>query len=111
MSQAFREPHGYQIGAHDLHGRNRGRCAVSGKNPGRRRCHENVDIESDQFGGERRQPGVVAIRVAIFYMDVLALDPAEFAKPGKERLDFRIPGRGREKAHAGDPLRLLSTRG
>jgi hypothetical protein len=53
MSHTGCEASGHQIGADDHHSRNLCRRAVSSKNPGKCNCHENVDIEGDEFS---RQP-------------------------------------------------------
>src|SRR3954454_9758444 len=72
MSHAGCKPYGHQIGAHDHHRRNFCRRVVSGKNPGKCGCDENVNIKSDKFIRKRRQPGVVATGVAVFDMNVHA---------------------------------------
>ena len=107
MSHAGCKAQGHQIRAHDHHGRNLCRRAVSGENPCSCSCHENVDIEGDQFGCQRGQPVVVAVGVAIFDMNVLALKPTEIAKPREESFYLQISRRGKEEADAGDSLRLL----
>lgn len=81
---------------------------MSGKNPGSRSCHENVDIEGDQFSCQRGQPVVIAVGVTIFDMNVIALNPAEIAKPREEKLLPPNFAAGEEEADAGDSLRLLS---
>ena len=102
MSHAGCKADSHQIGAHDHHGRNPCRRAVSSENPGKCGGHENVDIEGDQFSRQRRQPAVVAAGVAIFDMNVLALDPAEIAKPREEIFYLQISRRGRKR-----PMRAI----
>ena len=48
-------------------------------------CRNRGHIALDQFGGERWQPIVMPLRVAVFYRDVLTLDIAHSGKTGAER--------------------------
>ncbi|CUT10865.1 hypothetical protein BF49_1945 [Bradyrhizobium sp.] len=83
---------------------------MSGKNPGKCGCDENVNIKSDEFIRKRRQPCVVATGVAIFDMNVHAVNPTEIAEPLEECVYFQIPRWREEKANSRSSLRLLCSR-
>ena len=58
----------------------------------RRRCREyDVDVHADQLGGKLRQL-LDRFRPAEFDGNVLALDIAEFAQAGSQRLDAASVG-------------------
>ena len=110
MSHAGRKAQGHQIGAHDHHGRNLWSSHGARRESRKCGCHENVDAERDQFSGQRRKPVVVAVGVAIFNVNILALNPTETAKRHEECVDLRISRWGQEKADPRDALALLSAR-
>jgi len=48
--------------------------------------HDDIDLEIDQFGKQRRQPVIVAICPAVFDDQIKSLVIAEIAQAGAERL-------------------------
>ena len=76
--------------------------------------HNDVDLESDQFGDERREALIAALRGAVFQGETLALHIAQLAQPVAEDLREQRSGgtnKGDEHTDAGDFPRPLAADG
>src|SRR6516165_2731394 len=76
---------------------------------GRERCRrppgdDHIDLEGDQFGGQRRITGVVAFGPAIGELDVLSLAPAELTQALSEAVEWLERSRGEDA----DPPHLIA---
>jgi hypothetical protein len=96
-------------GEHDW---NRVRHFSCGGNLGRRRCENDVDLETHKFGSEWRQL-LNIFRSADLNNDIVALEVAEFAQANPQRLDPISPSRNGAKgqeAHVPHLIALLRPR-
>ena len=93
--------------------RNRGGRMLCGEGSGRPpSCHENVNVEANKLGRERRQAISLPFRRSVFDDDAPTLDVAEVAEPFPKCIPGRHRcgsgrGRGPEKAYQRDPPCLL----
>ena len=79
---------------------------------GGRRVHsdDDIHIETDEFGGERRETVSVTLRISVLNIDAISFDPSEVPETLPERIYLRRDrgvGFACQKAYQGDLFRLL----
>src|SRR5262245_61256554 len=94
MCKAGNDPYGngIAVGRHDDRDC---RCGTPGGRDSRCVCHDDIDVQPNQFGGMTGQQ-IITVRITKFNLEVLAFHVAKIAKTGQKCVSSRMLYRSRK---------------